>query len=173
MPIYVLGDRVPRIHPDAFIHPDAVIIGDVRIGAMSSVWPSAVLRGDYGTIIVGDRTSIQDGAIVHAVAEFPTIVGDDCVIGHLAHLEGCVIHDFALVGSGSVVLHHAHVHTGATVGAGCVVTNNFVVPENALAVGVPAKVKDNASNRELIEASAAVYVANARRYKTELHLFDD
>jgi carbonic anhydrase/acetyltransferase-like protein (isoleucine patch superfamily) len=168
MPMYALGDRTPTIHPDAFVHPDAVIIGDVTIGAESSVWPSAVLRGDYGTIIVGDRTSIQDGAVVHAVAEFPTIVGSDCVVGHLAHLEGCVIHDGALVGSGSVVLHHAHVHTGATVAAGCVVTNNFTVPEDALAVGVPAKIKENASSRAMIQASAAVYVANARRYKEAL-----
>ena len=76
MPLYALGDRTPSIHPDAFIHPDAVVIGDVRIGADSSVWPSAVLRGDYGTIIVGERTSIQDGAIIHAVAEFPTVIGE-------------------------------------------------------------------------------------------------
>jgi carbonic anhydrase/acetyltransferase-like protein (isoleucine patch superfamily) len=170
VPIYALGDRTPRIHPDAFIHPDAVVIGDVRIGAESSVWPSAVLRGDYGTIIVGERTSIQDGAVVHAVSEFPTEVGSDCVVGHLAHLEGCVIHDGALVGSGSVVLHRAHVHTGALVAAGCVVTNDFVVPANALAVGVPAKIKENASSLEMIQASATVYVDNARRYKKELRL---
>ena len=168
MPNYELNDRIPRIHPDAYVHPDAVIIGDVTIGAFSSVWPGAVLRGDYGTIIVGERTSVQDGAVVHAVAEFPTVIGSDCVIGHIAHLEGCVIHDGALVGSGSVVLHHAHVHTGATVAAGCVVINNFVVPEDALAVGVPAKIKENASNRAMIVASAAVYVVNANKYKTGL-----
>ncbi len=172
MALYALGDRTPQIHPEAFVHPDATVIGDVRIGAQSSVWPGAVLRGDYGTIIVGERTSIQDGAVVHAVAEFPTIVGSDCVVGHIAHLEGCVIHDGALVGSGSVVLHHAHVHTGATVAAGCVVTNNFVVPENALAVGVPAKIKENQSSKAMIEASAAVYVANTARYHRELRRLD-
>jgi carbonic anhydrase/acetyltransferase-like protein (isoleucine patch superfamily) len=169
MPIYALGDRTPSIHSEAFVHPDAVVIGDVRIGAGSSVWPCAVMRGDYGTIIVGERTSIQDGAVVHAVPEFPTVVGSDCVIGHIAHLEGCTIHDGALVGSGSVVLHRAHVRTGATVAAGCVVLNDFVVPEDALAVGVPAKVKENASSRALIAASAATYVANAARYR-ELRL---
>lgn len=168
MPLYALGERTPRIDPSAFVHPDAIIIGDVTIGAESSVWPSAVLRGDYGTIIVGERTSIQDGAVVHAVAEFPTVVGSDCVVGHLAHLEGCVIHDGALVGSGSIVLHRAHVHTGATVGAGCVVTNDFVVPEDSLAVGVPARVKEGASSREMIRASAAVYVDNTRRYHRDL-----
>ena len=168
MPIYALGERTPKIHAEAFVHPDAVVIGDVTIGAGSSVWPSAVMRGDYGTIIVGERTSIQDGAVVHAVAEFPTVVGSDCVIGHLAHLEGCVIHDEALVGSGSVVLHLAHVHSGATVAAGCVVRNKFVVPENALAVGVPATIKENGSSREIIKLSAASYVENARRYRREL-----
>jgi carbonic anhydrase/acetyltransferase-like protein (isoleucine patch superfamily) len=172
VPIYALGDRVPQIHADAFVHPDAVVIGDVRIGALSSIWPGAVLRGDYGTVIVGERTSIQDGAVVHAVEEFPTEIGSDCVVGHIAHLEGCVIHDGALVGSGSVVLHRAHVHTGATVAAGAVVLGDTVIPQDALAVGVPAKIKENASSRLMIQASAAVYVSNATRYKTELRRLD-
>ena len=168
MPIYALGERTPTIDPTAFVHPDAVVIGDVRIGAHSSVWPGAVLRGDYGTIIIGERTSIQDGTVVHAVAEFPTVVGNDCVIGHIAHLEGCTIHDGALVGSGSIVLHHAHVHTGATVAAGAVVRNRTIVPEDALAVGVPASIKDGASDRAAIAVGAALYVANGQRYRQEL-----
>lgn len=168
MPIYALGDRVPTIHPDAYVHPDAVIIGDVHLGAESSVWPAAVLRGDYGTVIIGERTSIQDGSVVHAVDEYPTVVGDDCVIGHLAHLEGCVIHDRALVGSGSIVLHRAIVHSGAIVGAGAVVRNGMVVPANAMALGVPASLKLDACSEEVTVASAALYVANARRYRAEL-----
>ena len=168
MPIYALGERTPTIQPDAFVHPDAVVIGDVRVGADSSVWPGAVLRGDYGTVIVGERTSIQDGTVVHAVAEFPTVIGSDCVVGHLAHLEGCVIDDGALVGSGSIVLHQATVHSGATVAAGAVVRNRTDVPEGALAVGVPASVREGASDRELIRRSAELYVANARRYREQL-----
>jgi len=170
MPIYALGDRTPSIHDDAFIHPDAVIIGDVHVGANSSVWPSAVLRGDYGTVIVGERTSIQDGAIIHAVPDFPTVIGDDCVIGHLAHLEGCVIESRALVGSGSIVLHQATVHSGATVGAGAVIRNRMDVPANALAVGVPATIKLDVSGEEGIVENAASYVANAAWYKKELRL---
>src|ERR1039457_7342177 len=104
MPIYELGDRVPSIHPDAFVHPDATIIGDVRLGPEASVWPSAVLRGDFGPVIVGARTSIQDGAVVHATPELATVVGAGCVVGHLVHLEGCEIEDSCLVGSNSVVL---------------------------------------------------------------------
>ena len=168
MPIYALGDRVPTIHFDAFIHPDAVVIGDVRVGADSSVWPGAVLRGDYGTITIGERTSIQDGAIVHATAELPTLIGNDCVIGHLAHLEGCVIHHRVLVGSGSIVLHEVVVDSGATIGAGAVVLNRTHVPANALAVGVPATLKLDASDEALIVASAELYVANGRRYKKDL-----
>ena len=168
MPIYALGERRPTIHDDAFVHPDAVVIGDVRIGANSSVWPGAVLRGDYGTIIVGERTSIQDGAIVHAVAQYPTVIGDDCVIGHLAHLEGCVVHDRSLVGSGSIVLHEAVIESGATVAAGAVVRNRTIVPANALAVGVPASIKPDASDVAAILDGASLYVENAKRYKTDL-----
>lgn len=168
MPIYALGDRVPSIHADAFIHPDAVIIGDVRIGAASTVWPGAVLRGDYGTIIIGERTSIQDGTVVHAVAQYPTVIGNDCIIGHLAHLEGCIIHDRALVGSGSIVLHEANVFSGATVAAGAVVRNKMDVPAKSLAVGVPASIKLDASDPVAIEYGAALYVENGRRYKNEL-----
>jgi carbonic anhydrase/acetyltransferase-like protein (isoleucine patch superfamily) len=170
MPIYALGDRTPTIHPDAFVHPDAVVIGDVHIGAESSIWPCAVLRGDYGTVIVGERTSIQDGAVVHAVADYPTVIGSECVIGHLAHLEGCVVHDRALVGNGSIVLHEAVVHSGATVAAGAVVRNLTDVPANAAAMGVPATIRLDFSNEAEIAVLAFSYVANSRRYKAELRL---
>src|SRR5687768_832153 len=121
MAIYALGDITPRIHPGAYVHPDAVVIGDVSIGDESSIWPCAVLRGDDGRVVVGDRTSIQDGAVLHTTARFPTLVGSDCVVGHLVHLEGCTIEDGALVGNGSVVLHQAVVRSGALVGSGAVV----------------------------------------------------
>jgi len=126
--VYALGDRLPIIHPDAFVHPDATVIGDVTIGAGSTVWPAAVLRGDYGAIVVGERTSIQDGTVVHATADKPTHIGRDCVIGHLAHLEGCTVEDRCLIGSGSVVLHDVVVRSGALVGAGAVVSNGTQVP---------------------------------------------
>ncbi len=165
MPIYQLGDRVPDLHPDAFIHPDAVIIGDVTIGPESTVWPGAVLRGDYGTITVGERSSVQDGTVIHAGPGFPTVVGHGCVIGHLAHLEGCTMADDSLVGSGSVVLHHAVIGSGATVGANAVVPNRMVVPEGALAIGVPAVIREGKSSVELIRLSADEYVANGHRFK--------
>lgn len=168
MPIYALGEKIPLIHPEAFVHPDAVVIGDVRIGAESSVWPGAVLRGDYGTVIVGERTSIQDGAVVHAVAEYPTVIGNDCVVGHIAHLEGCVVHDRSLIGSGSIVLHEVVVESGSTIGAGAVVRNRTHVPANSLVVGVPARVRPDESSEGPIVENAASYVANAKRYRSDL-----
>src|SRR3954451_21753497 len=121
MPVYALGERVPKIDSSAFVHPDAVIFGDVTIGPESTVWPSAVLRGDYGEIFVGARTSIQDGTVIHATEELPTRIGAECVIGHHVHREGCIVEDRALVGSGSTVLHLAVIRTGALVGAGALV----------------------------------------------------
>ena len=135
MPIYAIGDQVPRIDPSAYVHPDAVVMGDVVVGAESSIWPGAVLRGDDGGIVVGERTSIQDNTVVHTTAEHPTRVGSDCVIGHIVHLEGCVIEDGSLVGSGSVVLHRAVVRSGALVGANAVVPNDMEVPSGAMALG--------------------------------------
>lgn len=172
MSIYALGHRVPVIDDEAFIHPDATVIGDVRLGPESSVWPRAVLRGDYGTIIVGARTSIQDGTVIHATPDLATVIGADCIVGHLVHLEGCQIEDGCLIGSNSVVLHRVIVRTGATVGASALVTNGTEVPAGALAIGVPARIKPNASSAAEIALGAAAYVGNARRYRTELRRLD-
>jgi carbonic anhydrase/acetyltransferase-like protein (isoleucine patch superfamily) len=168
MAIYRLGDLVPEIDPDAYVHPEAVVIGAVTVGPGASLWPCSVLRGDRGTITIGARTSIQDGTVVHCGPGFPTVVGAGCVVGHLAHLEGCHVEDAALVGSGAVVLHHAVIGTGATVGANAVVPNRMVVPPGALAVGVPAVVREGGSHPVVIEFSAADYVENARHFKDAL-----
>jgi len=172
VPVYRLGDLAPRVHPDAYVHPDAVIIGDVTVGAESTVWPSAVLRGDYGSISVGERTSVQDASVVHAGPGFPTVIGSGCVIGHLVHLEGCVLEDGCLVGSGALVLHHAVVRSRATVGANAVVPNGMEVPEGALALGVPAEIRPNASHPEIIRVAVAEYVDNGRRFRRELVRMD-
>jgi carbonic anhydrase/acetyltransferase-like protein (isoleucine patch superfamily) len=172
MAVYALGDAEPDIHPDAFVHPDATVIGNVAIGAESTIWPQAVLRGDYGRITIGARTSIQDGAVIHCTRELDTVIGDDCVIGHLAHMECCVIENGALVGTGAVVLHRAVVGTGALVGAAALVPNGMEVPPGAIAVGVPAKVRPDSADREDIAANAAGYVDNGRRYRKELRRLD-
>ena len=173
MAIYALGDMAPRIDPHAYVHPDAAVIGDVTLGPDTTVWPTAVLRGDYGAIVVGARTSIQDGSVLHAGPGFPTTVGNGCVVGHLVHLEGCTLEDECLIGSGAVVLHHAVIGCGATVGAGAVVPRKMLVPTGALAVGIPAVVKPGASRLEMIRIAAAEYVKNGDRYRTELRRLDD
>ena len=172
MAVYALGDRVPTISPEAYVHPDATVIGDVTIGAGSTVWPGAVLRGDYGTIVVGERTSVQDGTVVHATAEKATTIGSDCVVGHIAHLEGCTVEDRCLIGSGSVVLHDVVVRTGALVGAGAVVSGRTEVPSGAMALGVPAKVRLGAVPEGAFEDAVVMYAANGRRYREQLRRLD-
>ncbi len=172
VPVYALGQQVPTIHLDAYLAPEAVVIGSVTIGAEASVWPGAVLRGDDGEIHIGARTSIQDGAIIHTTPFFPTTVGEECVVGHLAHLEGCTIQDRALVGSGSVVLHRAVVESGALVGAGAVVSGGMVVPTGAMALGIPAKLRPDAVTPEMISLGMASYVQRAHRYRAELRRLD-
>lgn len=172
MPLYALGDLEPTIDPLAYIHPDAVIIGDVTIGAESTVLPMAVLRGDAGSIVVGARTSVQDGAVLHTTEAFPTIVGDDCTIGHLAHLEGCVVESGSLIGTGAIVLHRAQVRSGSLVAAGAVVLADQEVPTGALAVGVPAKIKEGAANAEQLRMSAQSYVDRGHQFRAELRRID-
>jgi carbonic anhydrase/acetyltransferase-like protein (isoleucine patch superfamily) len=172
MAIYALGEQVPEIHPDAYVHPDATVIGSVVIGAETSVWPSAVIRGDDGFIFIGRRCSVQDGAVLHTTAVFPTTVGDDVTIGHLAHLEGCIVEDKALIGSGSIVLHNAQVGVEAVVGGGAFVRNNQVVPPLAMALGVPAVVKEDAVRPGHFDLGVESYVKRASRYRQQLRRLD-
>ena len=172
MPIYAIGDQIPSIHPTAYVHPDAVIIGSVTIGAQSSIWACAVLRGDDGSIVIGERTSIQDGTVVHTTPMNHTTVGNDCVVGHLAHLEGCIIHDFAQVSSGAIVLHRAEVGSGAIVAANSVVLNDTIVPDGALAVGAPATLKEDRARRADIEMAVLAYVHKGDRFRQQLRRID-
>jgi len=170
--LYAIGDKSPTIDPTAFIHPDAVIIGDVTIGSESSVWPTAVLRGDFGAIRVGNQTSIQDATVIHCTAALDTVIGHRCIVGHNAHLEGCTIHDDTLVGSGSVVLHRAVVGPHALVGANAVVNNDKVVPPYARALGVPAVITENAVAEDSIRHGMEVYIAATHMYRAHLRRLD-
>ena len=172
MPIYALGDQVPDIHPSAFVHPDAVVIGSVWIGAESSIWPCAVLRGDDGEIHIGERTSIQDGSVLHTTPWHPTRVGNDCVVGHIVHLEGCTIHDGSLVGNGSIVMHDVIVHSGSVVAANTVLLNGTVVPSGALAAGVPAVIKEGKAKVEHIALASKSYVDKGRRFMATMRRID-
>lgn len=142
MPVYALGDSEPDIHPTAYVHPDAVVIGNVTLGAEATVWPTAVLRGDDGRIEIGPRTSVQDGTIIHTTSVRPTIVGAGVTIGHNVHIEAATIGDHALISSGSVVLNGSTVGEGAIVAAGAVIAPKFDVPPYRMALGVPAKIRE-------------------------------
>ena len=172
MPIYALGAQVPDIDSEAYIHPDAVIIGSVRIGPLSSVWPSAVLRGDDGQILIGARTSIQDASVLHTTPDDPTTVGDECVIGHIVHLEGCIVKDQAMVGNGAIVLHRSVIGTGAVVAANSVVLYDVDVPPGALAVGAPATIKPDRARHDEILRGVETYVRRARRFASDLRRID-
>lgn len=172
MALYALGDRTPEIDPSAFVHPEAVLIGRVIVGPESSIWPTAVLRGDHGAIRVGAQTSIQDGTIVHCTSTLDTVIGDRCTVGHNVHLEGCTIEDDCLIGSGSVVLHEAVVRAGALVAAQALVPNKMEIPSGAMALGVPAKIRPNAVDPRLLAQAAEIYVRNAHWYNAELRRID-
>jgi carbonic anhydrase/acetyltransferase-like protein (isoleucine patch superfamily) len=168
MTLYALDDIVPVVHPTAWVHPDATVIGRVELGPEVSVWPQAVLRGDYGEIRVGSRTSIQDGTVLHTTEQWPTVIGNDCVVGHLAHLEGCTVGNRCLIGSNSVVLNRVVIGDGSLVGAGALVPEDTEVPPDHRALGVPARVRPGANIARAVDYGVAVYVQNARRYRDGL-----
>ena len=142
-----------------WIHESAVVLGAVELHDDVSVWPTAVLRGDVERIVIGARSNVQDGAVLHADPGTPTIVGEDCVIGHRAVVHGTVLEDGVLVGMGAILLNHVRVGRGSIIAAGAVVTEGTQVPPGSLVVGVPGKVV-----RQLSAEQQATTVANAARY---------
>jgi carbonic anhydrase/acetyltransferase-like protein (isoleucine patch superfamily) len=149
-----------------FIHETAVVIGDVHLAEDTSVWPTAVIRGDVERITIGARSNVQDGAVIHADPGKPTIVGEDCVIGHRAIVHGSILEDCVLVGMGAILLNGVRVGSGSIIGAGAVVTENTVIPPGSLVVGVPAKVVRNHGDaaRAGILDNTAHYAALAQQY---------
>lgn len=138
--ILAVNDRRPRIHETAYVAPGAVVAGDVELASGVSVWFFSVVRSEAAAIRIGADTNLQDGTVVHADPQFPTIVGERVTVGHRAVLHGCTVEDDALIGMGAIVLNGATIGRGAVVGAGAVVTEGTHVPPMTLAVGVPAKI---------------------------------
>lgn len=162
--IIPIGGHTPRIHPSAFIAPTAVVIGNVEIGAESSVWFGAVLRGDDPDhpIRVGRRSSIQDNCVLHVSARGPTIVGDEVTVGHGAVFESCEIRDRALIGMNAVILQRAVIGAEALVAALSVVAEGMEVPPRTLVAGAPARV------RKALEGESARWVAHSAAHYVEL-----
>jgi carbonic anhydrase/acetyltransferase-like protein (isoleucine patch superfamily) len=127
------------IHPSAFIHSEAVVLGDVSLGERASVWPTAVIRGDSAAISVGNESNVQDGAVLHADENMPCIIGARVTIGHRAIVHGATVEDDCLIGMGASVLNKAVIGRGSLIGAGAVVTEGMNVPPRSLVLGVPAR----------------------------------
>lgn len=142
-----------------WIHETAVVLGDVTLGSDVSVWPNAVIRGDVERIEIGDRSNVQDGAVIHCDPGVPTVIGADCVIGHRAVVHGSTLENGVLVGMGAILLNRTYVGTGSIIGAGAVCTEGTIVPPHSLVLGVPGKVV-----KTLGDDAAAGILDNARRY---------
>jgi len=170
-----LGDKLPSVDADAFVAPSASVVGDVSVGAGSSVWYGAVLRGDVNSIRIGCNTNIQDGTVVHVAKHnvkgslLPTIVGDNVTVGHKAMLHACTIEDGALVGMGATIMDGAVVKSGSMVAAGSLVTSGTEVASGQLWGGSPAKLMREltAEEKAFLNVSAEEYTALAQGHKTE------
>jgi carbonic anhydrase/acetyltransferase-like protein (isoleucine patch superfamily) len=154
-----IGGHTPQTSDALFVAPNATVIGNVQLGAGSSIWYTTVLRGDSSSIRVGARSNLQDGVVVHADPDFPTTIGDGVSVGHRAVVHGCTIGDDCLIGMGAVVLNGAVIGAGSLVAAGSVVPEGAVIPPRSLVAGVPAKVK-----RELGDEQVRRLTVNADHY---------
>jgi gamma-carbonic anhydrase len=157
----------PKIHPEAYVAGGVLVIGDVEIGRESSVWFGSIVRGDVHYIRIGERTNIQDGCILHVTrGKWPLTMGDDITVGHRVTLHGCTVRSRCLIGMGAIVLDGSEVGEGAIVGAGSVVAPGTVIPARTLAMGVPARVKRQVTEKEWEESVrlAQRYVEHAREY---------
>lgn len=164
---YRYKDFIPQVDESAFIAEGAKVIGNVKIGADTSVWYNAVLRGDEDKIEIGNRCSIQENTMCHLYEGFPLIVEDDVTVGHNAIIHGCHIKRGSLIGMGATILDGAVIGENCIVGANALVPNGKEIPPNSLVVGSPAKVvrEITDSDRQLLEMSVEVYVRNAREFQ--------
>ena len=162
--------RRPKVHPDAYIAPTAVLIGEVEVGAGASVWFGAVLRGDEAAIRVGDGANVQDNAVIHCAHDLPTVIEHDASVGHSAQLEGCVVETGAVVGMGATMLQRSRLGAGSMLAAGALLGEGQSVPPGYMAAGVPATVKKalDGSSGSWVGTTAQHYRDRAIRYRAKL-----
>ena len=162
--------RRPKVHPDAYIAPTAVLIGQVEVGAGASVWFGAVLRADEAAIKVGEGANVQDNAVIHCALDLPTIIEHDASVGHSAQLEGCVVETGAVVGMGATMLQRSRLGARSMLAAGAVLGEGQEVPPGHMAAGVPATVKKalDGSSGSWVGTTAQHYRDRAVRYRAKL-----
>ncbi len=167
---YRLGNKTPQIDESAYVAAEAVVIGDVRMAADTSVWACAVLRGDNEPIVLGEGTNVQEGAVLHTDPGCPLTLGRNVTVGHQAMLHGCTVGDGSLIGIQAVVLNNAVIGRECLVGAGAVVTEGKVFPDRSLILGAPAKVVRTLSDEDVanLRRNAANYVERRALFKSEL-----
>ena len=166
MPLFAFEGKEPVVSPTAWIAPTATLVGDVRVEAEASIWYGAVLRADFGTIIVRRGANVQDGSVVHGGMDPVTEVGDGATVGHLCVVHGAVLGAEALIGNGAAVLDGAVIGSRALVGAGATVPPGMRVPDGMIAVGTPARVVREVSGaaKEWVDTNPQVYRDLARRH---------
>ncbi|MEW5784168.1 MAG: gamma carbonic anhydrase family protein [Bacillota bacterium] len=163
MPVIIeYNGKKPQVDSGAFIAPNATLIGDVLVEHGASIWFGAVLRGDFGKIIVGKGSSVQDNVVIHTMPDCETVIGEDVTVAHGSVLHGCTIHRGAIIGMRSVLQDFSEVGEQAMLAAGSVVTANMKIPARHLAAGVPAAVKKE------IEGTSLMWVASSAAYYKEL-----
>jgi len=174
MAVYQLDTLTPAIDDSAWIADNAQVIGDVVMDANSSVWFSAVVRGDTARIHIGEGTNIQDGSVLHADVGVPLTIGQRVTVGHMVQLHGCTIGDESLIGIGAVVLNHAKIGKHCLVGAGSLVTEGKEFPDGSMILGSPAKVVRQLTPEQIegLRRSAQGYMNNAQRFKRGLKKLD-
>ena len=167
---FELSGKRPKVHPDAYIAPTAVLIGDVEVGAGASVWFGSVLRGDEALIKVGAGANIQDNAVIHCARDLPTLIERDATVGHSAQLEGCVVEQGAVVGMGATMLQRSRLGAGSMLAAGSVLGDGKSVPAGHMAAGVPARVKKplDGSAGTWVGTTAKHYQDRAVKYRANL-----
>lgn len=168
--IYALDGNAPHVHPDAWVAPDANVIGKVVLDAGASVWFNATLRGDNEPIVVGAGTNVQENAVLHTDMGYPLTLGPNCTVGHKAMLHGCSIGEGTLIGMGATVLNGARIGRFCLIGACALITEGKEIPDFSLVKGAPGKVVRELTEeeRERLMASATNYQANARRFRDGL-----
>ena len=170
MSVYALGSLRPRLAADVWIAPTATVVGDVEIGAQSSVWFGAVIRGDINHIRIGARSNVQDNSVLHVADGCPCIIGDDVLVGHTAIIHGCTLHDRAFIGMGATVLNAAVIEAGGMLAAGGLLTGGKRIGPNEMWAGAPARFVRKLTDAERAEYDRQTtrYVHNAQRFRTEM-----
>jgi carbonic anhydrase/acetyltransferase-like protein (isoleucine patch superfamily) len=171
---FELGGKRPNVHPDAYIAPTAVLIGDVVVEAGASVWFGAVLRGDEAQIRVGQGANVQDNAVLHCAEDLPTVLEPNASVGHSAQLEGCIVEQGAVVGMGATMLQRSRLGAGSMLAAGAVLQEGMQIPPGHMAAGVPATVRKalDGSSNNWVGTTAKHYQDRAVAYRAKLNPVD-